>query len=91
MATKKFQTFIRPLGSSDVAEGKIVLEDFDVETLRKSMNDIIRHAKKALKEMDREIPSTTKVCIWKSHTNLTHPGKYFRPSKVKIMRPTSPK
>ena len=30
------------------------------------------------------------VC-WKSHTNLTHPGKYFRPSKVKIMRPTSPK
>ena len=32
------------------------------------------------------------VCgIWKSHTNLTHPGKYFRPSKVKIMRPTSPK
>ena len=33
-----------------------------------------------------------KVCAkWKSHTNLTHPGKYFRPSKVKIMRPTSPK
>ena len=36
------------------------------------------------------------ICIyhgifWKSHTNLTHPGKYFRPSKVKIMRPTSPK
>ena len=30
-------------------------------------------------------------CKWKSHTNLTHPGKYFRPSKVKIMRPTSPK
>ena len=29
--------------------------------------------------------------IWKSHTNLTHPGKYFRPSKVKIMKPTSPK
>ena len=63
MATKKFQTFTRPLGSSDEAEGKIILEDFDVESLRKSMNDIIRHAKKALKEMDREIPSTTKVCI----------------------------
>ena len=31
------------------------------------------------------------VSRWKSHTNLTHPGKYFRPSKVKIMRPTSPK
>ena len=31
------------------------------------------------------------ISDWKSHTNLTHPGKYFRPSKVKIMRPTSPK
>ena len=31
------------------------------------------------------------ISSWKSHTNLTHPGKYFRPSKVKIMRPTSPK
>ena len=31
------------------------------------------------------------LATWKSHTNLTHPGKYFRPSKVKIMRPTSPK
>ena len=31
------------------------------------------------------------LVFWKSHTNLTHPGKYFRPSKVKIMRPTSPK
>lgn len=63
MATKKFQTFTRSLGSSDGAEGKIVLEDFDVESLRKSMNDIIRHATNALKEMDTEIPSTTKVCI----------------------------
>ena len=63
MATRKFHTFTRPLGSSDEAEGKIVLEDFDVESLRKSMNDIIRHAKKALKEMDTEIPSTTKVSI----------------------------
>ena len=34
---------------------------------------------------------TQKHLPWKSHTNLTHPGKYFRPSKVKIMRPTSPK
>ena len=34
---------------------------------------------------------TTPTASWKSHTNLTHPGKYFRPSKVKIMRPTSPK
>lgn len=63
MTTKKFQTFTRPLGSSDEAEGKIVLEDFDVESLRKSMKDVIRHAEKALKEMDTEIPSTTKVCI----------------------------
>ena len=35
--------------------------------------------------------NTDVVQGWKSHTNLTHPGKYFRPSKVKIMRPTSPK
>ena len=63
MTTKKFQTFTRPFGSSDGAEGKIVLEDFDVESLRKSMNDIIRHATNALKEMDTEIPSTTKVSI----------------------------
>ena len=28
MTTKKFQTFTRPFGSSDEAEGKIVLEDF---------------------------------------------------------------
>ena len=63
MTTKKFQTFTRPFGSSDEAEGKIVLEDFDVESLRKSMNDILRHATNALKEMDTEIPSTTKVSI----------------------------
>ena len=31
------------------------------------------------------------ILYMESHTNLTHPGKYFRPSKVKIMRPTSPK
>ena len=36
-------------------------------------------------------PVNVPVARWKSHTNLTHPGKYFRPSKVKIMRPTSPK
>ena len=31
------------------------------------------------------------LSIWKSHTNLTHAGKYFRPSKVKITSPTLPK
>ena len=50
--------------------------------------------------MARKIQTTMEVkrtlmkafgVTWKSHTNLTHPGKYFRPSKVKIMRPTSPK
>ena len=40
---------------------------------------------------DLLFPASTTVDAWKSHTNLTHPGKYFRPSKVKIMRPTSPK
>lgn len=63
MATKKFQKFTRPLGSVDGSEGKLVLEDFDVDSLRKSMEDIIRHATRALTEMDVEIPSTTKVCI----------------------------
>ena len=38
-----------------------------------------------------ETAKTLSERFWKSHTNLTHPGKYFRPSKVKIMRPTSPK
>ena len=38
-----------------------------------------------------EIDEKKREDVWKSHTNLTHPGKYFRPSKVKIMRPTSPK
>ena len=34
---------------------------------------------------------TAEKSIWKSHTNLTHAGKYFRPSKVKITSPTLPK
>ena len=38
-----------------------------------------------------EVGMSNLINKWKSHTNLTHPGKYFRPSKVKIMRPTSPK
>ena len=38
-----------------------------------------------------KFPKNIKFFPWKSHTNLTHPGKYFRPSKVKIMSPTSPK
>ena len=39
-----------------------------------------------------EIPSKiVRYGIWKSHTNLTHAGKYFRPSKVKITSPTLPK
>ena len=37
------------------------------------------------------VNENTFITAWKSHTNLTHPGKYFRHSKVKIMRPTSPK
>ena len=42
-------------------------------------------------EEERMLVRFTDGTNWKSHTNLTHPGKYFRPSKVKIMRPTSPK
>ena len=44
------------------------------------------------KVADKAVEETPQIdTTWKSHTNLTHPGKYFRPSKVKIMRPTSPK
>ena len=43
------------------------------------------------KDFIATVPKYDGFCTWKSHTNLTHPGKYFRPSKVKIMRPTSPK
>ena len=53
--------------------------------LSQSIQDIISTiTKQYTTEADNE-------WLWKSHTNLTHPGKYFRPSKVKIMRPTSPK
>ena len=46
----------------------------------------------ALSEVIKDMLAKESVdTCWKSHTNLTHPGKYFRPSKVKIMRPTSPK
>ena len=40
-----------------------------------------------------DVPAGKKLIIsyWKSHTNLTHAGKYFRPSKVKITSPTLPK
>ena len=45
----------------------------------------------ALLQISQETELDKFFVYWKSHTNLTHPGKYFRPSKVKIMRPTSPK
>ncbi len=63
MRKKKFQKITRPLGSVDDSEDKLVLEEFDVDSLRKSMEDIIKHAQRALIEMEEDIPSTTKVCI----------------------------
>ena len=62
----------------------------------------VERTSRLIQDIDDELEMTTKDLIgtlnisestlyWKSHTNLTHPGKYFRPSKVKIMRPTSPK
>ena len=45
----------------------------------------------AFREQETDYRTHRTGSRWKSHTNLTHPGKYFRPSKVKIMRPTSPK
>ena len=50
-----------------------------------------KQAIKPLISIIRYMVLQTMRTSWKSHTNLTHPGKYFRPSKVKIMRPTSPK
>ena len=61
----------------------------------------ILHGEQGLEELEKvcwvldlcnaKVNDTCGLHVWKSHTNLTHPGKYFRPSKVKIMRPTSPK
>ena len=70
-----------------------------VKTLRKTILDTSKsynQRKKAIQDMQAIVPGyhasiTKEGRLWKSHTNLTHPGKYFRPSKVKIMRPTSPK
>ena len=61
---------------------------------RGEFGELLLHA--IIREMYDTIPAISKIYYkdgpnWKSHTNLTHPGKYFRPSKVKIMRPTSPK
>lgn len=63
MEKKKFQKIARPFGSVDDSEDKLVMEEFDVDSLRISMEDIIKHAQEALIEMDEDIPSTTKVCI----------------------------
>ena len=55
------------------------------------MPTVINHRDEYNKELLETLKELRNNGIWKSHTNLTHPGKYFRPSKVKIMRPTSPK
>ena len=61
----------------------------------------VAKANKLIEKLQEQLPNMFQGLVdmsmaeirdsWKSHTNLTHPGKYFRPSKVKIMRPTSPK
>lgn len=60
---KNFQKSIHPLGAKEASEGKLVLEEYDVDLLKKSIADIIEHAKSALSEMDKETPSITRICI----------------------------
>ena len=48
----------------------------------KSTFSVIYYLKRQVVKKDGTVPVMGR---WKSHTNLTHPGKYFRPSKVKIM------
>ena len=82
--------FDKLISVEDKLDRLLVLQDQSVDTtvhppLKPEYLDII-DVSKILKVEQKTIYNW-----WKSHTNLTHPGKYFRPSKVKIMRPTSPK
>ena len=58
-----------------------------------SYKNFLAYVTRSIKSLaqDLDLPDYKKVCYWKSHTNLTHAGKYFRPSKVKITSPTLPK
>ena len=56
-----------------------------------TLSDSKEELRSAINKIAEETELDKFFAYWKSHTNLTHPGKYFRPSKVKIMRPTSPK
>ena len=72
---------------------KDIQKDFktavDIQQTLNNMNAF--DAAPAWIEVMKTLKRRRRKTMWKSHTNLTHPGKYFRPSKVKIMRPTSPK
>ena len=83
-----------------MADGEIAQKIFEMFDLRPKaierqlkLNQPMYTETAAYGHMGRknEVVNKTFRSRWKSHTNLTHPGKYFRPSKVKIMRPTSPK
>lgn len=60
---QNFQKSIHPLEAKESLEGKLGLEEYNVDLLKKSITDIIKHAKSALSEMDKETPSTTRICI----------------------------
>ena len=59
-----------------------------VELIKNRLQGIATNPTTLLAMSKAELQS---VKEWKSHTNLTHAGKYFRPSKVKITSPTLPK
>ena len=73
----------------------VQLESVTNQYYAKHIAPILEREIKLIKEYNtkivKEAYKEAKRNSWKSHTNLTHPGKYFTPSKVKIMRPTSPK
>ena len=78
-----------------VTEIFCVLDEFcknlDAELTKNLHIAPIDEGNKRMRNRKGQMSKSEIMTIWKSHTNLTHPGKYFRPSKVKIMRPTSPK
>ena len=60
-------------------KSKMVLELLDSETLQDG-DFLLLNGGKIIHSSNKKFATVDE--IWKSHTNLTHPGKYFRPSKT---------
>ena len=86
---KEIRTYKPAYGMS---AGDYICSEFCKSIIKMLMNLEVKAGRVNFYKFDRRKAKLRKIREnWKSHTNLTHPGKYFRPSKVKIMRPTSPK